>query len=151
MKKSNLLFILTIAILTAITINVSGQTTHQMVNKEIFIDKKGQIHDKGGIILGFIDKDNIARDNKGKKVYFIDQNGNVIDANGKNLGKAMKNGNYYNINGVNIITIKDENGELCQILDPEGHSMGTVHKNYKLHACAAHCFFLKQEKEKVKA
>jgi hypothetical protein len=33
----------------------------------------------------------------------------------------------------------------CKKLDPKGHNMGSMHKNYKLHACAAHCFLLEQK------
>jgi len=140
MKKLRLLLILTMTILSTFAIKVSGQTT-----SEIFINKKGEIHNYGGTKLGFIDKDNIVRNNQGQKLYFIDQNGNVADAKGNKLGKAEKNGNYYSTNGVSVITVKDKDAELCQILDSKGHSLGTVHKNYKLHACAAHCFFLQQK------
>ncbi len=140
MKKLKLLLLLTVTILTTVAIKASGQT-----NSEVFINRKGEIHNHGGTKLGFIDKDDIVRNSKGQKLYFIDKNGNVIDANGKKLGKAQINGNYYNMDGVSVITVKDKDAEQCQILDPKGHSLGTVHKNYKLHACAAHCFFLTQK------
>jgi len=112
---------------------------------EIHIDKKGGIHDHGGTLLGYIDKNNIVRDNKGNKLYFIDREGNVIDANGKKLGKARKDGFYFNNEGETVLKTKDKDAEECEILDPKGHSFGTAHKNYKLHACAAHCFWLKQK------
>ncbi|MES2874451.1 MAG: hypothetical protein V4708_12060 [Bacteroidota bacterium] len=86
MKKLKVLILLTITILSTDAIKASGQTT-----SEIFINKKGEIHNHGGTKLGFIDKDDIVRNNKGQKLYFIDKNGNVIDANGKKLGKAQKN------------------------------------------------------------
>lgn len=38
----------------------------------------------------------------------------------------------------------------CEILDPVGHSWGHLHKSYKLHACAAHCFFYNRQKIKLK-
>ena len=147
MKINLFLFPIMLAILTVF--NVSGQNkTNTVKTEKIFINKKGEIHDHCWNKLGFITKDNIIKNNQGKTVYFIDANGNVVDAKGKNLGKAQKNGNYYNANGENVITVRDHDAEKCEILDPKSHSLGNVHKNYKLHACAAHCYFLAQKKEK---
>ncbi len=87
----------------------------------------------------------------GTTVYFIDANGDVIDANGKKLGKAKKNGSYYNIKGINVLNIGKTEEEKCEILDPKGHTIGSVHKNYKLHACAAHCLLLKQKMNSEKS
>lgn len=81
--------------------------------------------------------------------YFIDKNGNVIGSDGRKLGMAKKNGSYYNINGENVLNTKDIDKENCAILDPHGHNFGTTHKNYKLHACAAHCYWLMQAKKKA--
>ena len=149
MKKLHLLLILTFAVLSMFTVYVAGQSkTEKAQPEKISINKKGEIHDHGWNKLGYITKDNIIKNNQGKTIYFIDGNGNVIDSKGKNLGKAQKNGNYYNIKGENIITVRDIDAEKCEILDPKGHSLGTVHKNYKLHACAAHCYFLAQKKAK---
>jgi hypothetical protein len=130
---------------TGVVVNVWGQTKND-TSQKIFINAKGGIHDHGGTKLGYIDKENIVRNNKGQKLYFIDKSGNVIDASGTNLGKAKKNGTYYNNSGETVLTTKDIDAEKCAILDPQGHNFGTVHKNYKLHACAAHCFFLEQAK-----
>lgn len=147
MKRLHLLSMLTLLVIMGLNINVSGQTkTATDKSEKIYINKKGEIHDHGWNKIGFITKDNIVKNNQGKTIYFIDRNGNVIDANGKNLGKAQKNGNYFNVNGENIITVRDIDAEKCEILDPKGHSMGTVHKNYKLHACAAHCVLLTKKK-----
>ena len=82
-------------------------------------------------------------------VFSVDSKGNVITANGTKLGIAKKNGAYYDNKGVNVLNTKDMDKENCAILDPQGHNFGTAHKNYKLHACAAHCFFLAQAKEKA--
>ena len=124
------------------------QTKQDTVKKpRIFIDAKGGIHDHGGTKLGYIDKNNIAWNTKGQKIYFIDRNGNVFDGKGKKLGKANKNGNFYNLEGANVITVRDKDQQMCEILDPKGHKLGTTHKNYKLHACAAHCFFLNEKKK----
>jgi len=112
----------------------------------ISIDGKGGIHNHGGTKLGYVTKDNIVKDNQGHTLYFIDRDGNVIDAKGNKLGKAAKNGNYYNNAGEVVVQVKNAEEEKCAILDPKGHSEGYVHKNYKLHACAAHCFFLEQKK-----
>ena len=84
--------------------------------------------------------------------------GIVIGADGKKMGKAKKNGDYYNNEGEVVLQLKNADAERCEILDPKGHSQGYVHRNYKLHACAAHCYWLeqaklkkeKEEKEKAK-
>lgn len=110
------------------------------------INAQGEVLDEYGTKLGYISKEDIVYNSEGKKLGFI-ENGKVYDAEGKPLGKAKKNGSYYNNQGENVVTVKG-NAEICEILDPEGHKMGTVHKNYKLHSCAVHCFFLEQEKEK---
>lgn len=147
MKKLSCLLIM-LTLVTTVTVSSFSQTKKDSTYK-IFINAKGGIHDHGGTKLGYIDKENIVRNNKGQKLYFIDGNGNVIDAAGKTLGKAQKNGNYYNLNGENILSTKDLDNEKCAILDPQGHNFGTAHKNYKLHACAAHCFFLEKKKQKT--
>jgi len=113
----------------------------------ITIDGKGGIHNHAGTKLGYITKDNIVKDNQGRTLYFIDRDGNVADAKGNKLGKAAKNGNYYNNNGEEVLQLKNVDEAKCEILDPKGHSWGYAHRNYKLHACAAHCFFLEQKKE----
>jgi len=124
----------------------SAQTEPKAVTaNEININKKGEIHNHGGTLLGYISKDDIVRDAKGNKIYFIDREGNVIDAKGNKLGKAAKNGFYFNNNGETVLKVKDKDAEECEILDPAGHNLGTTHKNYKLHACAAHCLFLKKQ------
>jgi len=134
-----------------VTIGATKATAqgHPEKTAKIFINKKGEINDQYGTKLGFIDKDNIVKDNTGKKLYFIDKDGNVIDSQGKTLGKAQKNGFYYNNKGENVLQTKDLDKEKCAILDPQGHNVGTIHQNYKLHACAAHCFFLEQKKLKA--
>lgn len=141
MKKSYALVLFVITLMTAFTISAQAQTKKDH-DRKIVINAKGGIHDHGGTKLGYIDKDGIVRNNQGQKLYFIDKEGNVITADGKKLGKAKKNGDYYNINGQNILTLKDKSAEECEILDPKGHSLGTTHKNYKQHACAAHCYWL---------
>ena len=146
-KLKNLLFI---TIITTFILSLATGAFAQD-NHQIFINAKGGIYNSKGTQLGFIDKADIVRNNQGKKLYFIDHSGNVIDANGKNLGKARKNGDYLNIQGQSVLSVKDQDQGKCAILDPQGHNLGTVHKNYKLHACAAHCFFLEQQKKKADA
>jgi hypothetical protein len=146
-----LLFILTITM--SGTVNAWGQTKPDSTPK-LYINKKGGIIDQQGTKLGYIDKNNIVRNAEGVKLYFIDKNGNVIGADGKKLGLAKKNGSYYNINGVNVLNTKDLDKERCAVLDPQGHNVGIIHKNYKQHACAIHCYWLEQakvKKEKAKA
>jgi hypothetical protein len=144
MKKIITSILATAAIVLLAIAPASAQKEPQSVpSSKIYINKKGQIHDHGGTMLGYISKDNIVRDTKGNKIYFIDRDGNVIDAKGNKLGKAAKNGNFLNANGETVLKVKDKGAEECEILDPAGHNLGTTHKNYKQHACAAHCLSLK--------
>jgi hypothetical protein len=137
------LFLFILASTTVATVSAWGQTKHD-TTKQIAINAKGGLYEHGGTKLGYIDKDNIVRNNKGQKLYFIDKDGNVISADGKKLGRAKKNGNYYNNEGQVVLQLKNVAAEKCEILDPKGHSWGYVHRNYKLHACAAHCYWLEQ-------
>jgi len=147
MKKLNLVCIAIIFAFTTLASNTFAQASQEATHKEtIVIDAKGGVHDHGGTKLGYITKENIVYNNKGEKLYFIDRDGNVIDAKGNKLGKAKKNGTYYNNEGEEVLQLKNIDENTCAILDPQGHNMGTTHKNYKLHACAAHCFFLEQKK-----
>lgn len=135
-----------------LSVSVNAQTKSSSTqNNKIHINKKGEIHDQGWNKLGFITKDTIVKNSQGKTIYFIDGNGNVIDSNGKKLGMAKKNGSYYNIKGENVLNVGKTQGEKCEILDPKGHMMGTVHKNYKLHACAAHCLMLEEKRNTQKS
>jgi len=142
-KLSFLLFILTIAT----SVSVWAQTK-QDTTRKIIINAKGGMYDHGGTKLGYIDKNDIVRNNQGQKLYFIDKDGNVISADGKKLGKSKKNGDYFNNDGQVVLQLKNPDAERCEILDPQGHSQGYVHRNYKLHACAAHCYWLEQAKLK---
>jgi hypothetical protein len=146
MKKLQFLIVM-LTMVTIATVSAVGQTKHDTTGK-IVINAKGGIYDHGGTKLGYIDKDNIVRNNKGQKLYFIDKDGNVIGADGTKLGKAQKNGNYYNNEGQVVLQLKNPDAEKCEILDPKGHNQGYVHRNYKLHACAAHCYWLEQAKLK---
>ncbi|MBD1395086.1 5-fold beta-flower protein [Mucilaginibacter glaciei] len=148
MKKLHLLLLIMVTLATGITTEAVAQTKKDTTQK-IYINAKGGIHDHGGTKLGYIDKNNMVRDNTGKELYFIDKAGNVIGSDGRKLGTAKKNGSYYNIDGENVLNTKDIDKEKCAILDPQGHNFGTAHKNYKLHACAAHCYWLMKAKEKA--
>jgi hypothetical protein len=132
--------------LMIISLSANAQTkTDSSLNEKIHINKKGEIYDHGWNKLGFITKEDIVKNNEGKTIYFIDANRNVIDSNGKKLGMAKKNGSYYNIKGENVVNIGKTQEEKCEILDAKGHNVGSVHKNYKLHACAVHCLLLEQK------
>lgn len=147
MKKLKILLLI-LTITTGVTISAFSQTRIDNTQK-IYINAKGGIYDHGGTKLGYIDKNDMVRDNNGKELYFIDKNGNVIGSDGRKLGMAKKNGSYYNINGENVLNTKDIDKENCAILDPQGHNFGTTHKNYKLHACAAHCYWLTKTRAKA--
>lgn len=156
MKTQKLILTKTVSLLTmflmVISLSVNAQTKSNSTSLgKIHINKKGEIHDHGWNKLGFITKDNIVKDNEGKTIYFIDGNGNVIDSNGKKLGRAKKNGSYYNIKGENVVNIGKTEAEKCEILDPKGHNLGSVHQNYKLHACAAHCLLLEKKMNEEKS
>jgi len=111
--------------------------------RQLHINKSGEVLDNTGTKLGYISKEDIVFDNEGKKLGFIER-GFVYDADGNKLGKAKKGGQYYNNDGILVLTTKSI-GDKCEILDPEGHKRGTVHKNYKMHACVTHCFFLEKQ------
>lgn len=144
MKKLRLL--ISFAAIIVFAANSSAQNAKDSTNTFISIDGKGGIHNPGGTKLGYITKDNIVKDNQSRTLYFIDRDGNVIDAKGTKLGKAAKNGNYYSNDGHVVLQLKNADEAKCEILDPKGHSWGYAHKNYKLHACAAHCFYLEKKK-----
>ena len=143
----NLKYLLMFAATLVLAASAFGQNANDSSKYGfITIDGKGGIHNHAGTKLGYISKDNIVRDNQGHILYFIDRDGNVVDATGNKLGKAAKNGNYYNNGGQVVLQVKNVDEAKCAILDPKGHSWGYAHKNYKLHACAAHCFFLEKKK-----
>lgn len=156
MKKLKLISTKKVSLLTlflmVISLSANAQTKSKVTpNEKIHINKKGEIHDHGWNKLGFISKEDIVKNNEGKTIYFIDGNGNVIDSNGKKMGMAKKNGSYYNIKGENVVNVGKTEGEKCEILDSKGHNMGSVHKNYKLHACAAHCLLLEKKMKDKKS
>jgi hypothetical protein len=131
-----------ISLVFLVGILLSAQTAFAQASdktkRQMSINAKGEVLDRG-TKLGYISKEDIVYNNQGKKLGFI-KNGRVFDAEGNSLGKAKKGGQYYNENGQLVLNVKG-NDEKCEILDPKGHALGYVHKNYKLHACATHCFF----------
>ena len=147
MKTLKKISFLTLIALIVFAFNAHAQKSKDSVKYNfITIDGKGGIFNRAGTKLGYITKDNIVKDLKGQTIYFIDKDGNVIDAKGNKLGKAKKSGFYYNNDGQVVLEAKNIDAERCAILDPKGHSWGYAHRNYKLHACAAHCFFLEKKK-----
>lgn len=143
MKKH---IIMSLVFLTGILLaaqSVSAQASDK-TKRQLYINAKGEVSDRG-IKLGYISKEDIVYNNQGKKLGFI-KNGKVYDAEGNSLGKAKKGGRYYSNSG-QLVLYTEGNDDKCKILDPKGHSLGYVHKNYKLHACAAHCFFKEQKIE----
>ena len=115
--------------------------------RQLHINKSGEVIDNAGIRLGYISKEDIVYNNAGQKLGFIER-GFVYDADGNKLGKAKKGGRYYNNEGIMVLDTKTI-GDKCEILDPEGHKRGTVHKNYKMHACVTHCFFLEKQQDQA--
>ena len=137
MKKHIIMSLVFLAGVLLASQSVSAQASDK-TKRQLYINAKGEVSDRG-IKLGYISKEDIVYNNQGKKLGFI-KNGKVYDAEGNSMGKAKKGGKYYNDSGEFVLYV-DGNSEKCKILDPKGHSLGYVHKNYKLHACAAHCFF----------
>jgi hypothetical protein len=147
MKKLHLLLLTLLTLTIGISVSAFGQ---KGTVKQITINSKGQLYSQDGTKLGYIDKNDVVRDNTGKGLYSIDVAGNVTAADGRKLGLAKKNGSYFDTKGSNVLNIKDVAGkDKCEILDPKGHNLGTTHKNYKLHACAAHCYWLTQAQQKA--
>jgi hypothetical protein len=142
----NFKLLITFAAIIMFAANGFAQKATDPKNTFITIDAKGGIHNHEGEKLGYITKDNIVKDNQGHTLYFVDRDGNVVDAKGNKLGKAAKNGNYYNNDGQVVLQLKNEEEARCEIVDPKGHSWGYAHKNYKLHSCAAHCFYMEKKK-----
>jgi hypothetical protein len=147
MKKISLLSFLILTVCALFSVNAFAQKAKDTTKYTfISIDGKGGIHNHTGTKLGYISKDNVVKNNRGQTLYSIAKGGTVVDAKGHKLGFAKNNGDYINNAGETVLQLKNTDEEKCEILDPAGHSWGYVHKNYKLHACAAHCFFLQQAK-----
>jgi hypothetical protein len=145
MKKLTLLLSMTLAVMIGFSVTAFAQ--NKATDGKIYINAKGGMYNSAGARLGYIDKNNRVKDNAGRELYFIDKGGNVISADGRRLGFAKMNGSFANSAGQSMVTTKDIDKENCAILDPQGHNMGTTHKNYKLHACAIHCYWLTKAKE----
>jgi hypothetical protein len=138
MKKLHLLLIiLTITISSAFSAFGQKGTTQQ-----ITINDKGWLLDSAGTKLAYITRSDVVRDNNGKGLYSVDLDGNVIAADGRKLGTANNNGSFVDAKGLPVLETKDISDEQCQILDPKGNILGTVHPSYKQHACAAYCYWL---------
>lgn len=131
-------------VLLAAQVLVAQPASDKTAQRLIHINGKGEVL-RGGTKLGYISKEDIVRNNQGKELGFI-KNGKVYDADGNSLGKAKKGGKYYNNNGQFVLNVSGNN-EKCRILDARGHTIGYVHRNYKIHACAVHCFFKEQKIE----
>jgi hypothetical protein len=138
MKKFQLFLLTLLTLTTTISVNAFGQKAATPIT----INAKGWLLNPAGTKLGYITKSDVVRDNTGKGLYTIDMDGSVMAADGRKLGIAKKNGSFVNPTGQPILTVKDAGKDQCQILDPSGHTLGTVHTNYKLHACAAYCYWV---------
>jgi hypothetical protein len=103
------------------------------------VNAKGEVMDENGVKLGWVTKEGLINNAEGKKVAFIDAQGNVVDAQGKKLGRVGKNNTYYNAEGTAVFTVSPAKGEQCQVLDPKGKVIASVHESYKNQACAIHC------------
>lgn len=144
MKKHLLLSIgILIGFLLSTQFILAQSHDHNAKSMQLTINAKGNVISKDGTKLGYISKEDMVYDNQGKKLGYV-KGGKVFDAQDNPLGMVEKGGRYYNNDGVFVLETRDM-GRKCEILDPTGHKLGTVHKNYKLHACAIHCFFIEKE------
>lgn len=118
---------------------VAQPASDKTAQRLIHINSKGEISNDQGTKLGYISKEDTIFDHNDQKLGFI-KGAKVYDAQGNSQGMVKKGGRYYNNDGVFILSTKSIRDK-CEILDPKGHKIGTVHKNYKMHACVTHCFF----------
>jgi hypothetical protein len=125
------------------TLNLAAQS-----HSEKTINKKGEIIISDGSKIGYLDSLGNVFNSKGERLGKIDPAGVVTNASGKKIGE-VKNGKYTSIDGKSVITTKSQ-GEICEVYDEHGHKLGSVHNNYKLHACAIHCFYKEEELKKKK-
>lgn len=132
-----MLAILTITVSSAFSAFGQKDTTQL-----ITINDNGWILNSAGTKIAYITKSDVVRDNNGKGLYSVDLEGAVIAADGRKLGTANTNGSFVDAKGQPVLETKDINDDQCQILDPKGNNLGTVHPSYKLHACAAYCYWL---------
>jgi hypothetical protein len=139
MKKFPLFLLTLLTITTTSSINAFGQ---KGATQQIIIDAKGQLLNSTGTKLGYITKSDVVRDNTGKGLYTVDMDGKVVAADGRQLGTVKTNGAFFSPSGQPALTTKDTGKDKYQIVDATGHNLGTVHKNYKRHACAAQCYWL---------
>lgn len=116
--------------------------------RQLHINASGEVSDDQGTKIGYISLEDQVFNSEGKQLGYI-KNGQVYNAEGKPMGRAKKGGRYYNNSKVLMIKTK-KIGDECEILDPEGHKLGTVHMNYKLHACAVHCFYKEKQMDEEK-
>lgn len=129
-----------LAFLILALFSVSSMAQAQADYKHPQVNAKGEFLDAQGVKQGWITKEGLIMDAKGKKIAFIDAQGNLVDAEGKKMGKAAKNGTYYDEKGTVVLTVSEPKGEQCQVADPMGKVMASVHSNYKMQgACLIHC------------
>ncbi len=139
MKKFSLFLLMLFAIGAT---NPSTTFAQKAATQQITINAKGWLLDASGKKLGYIDRNDVLRDNTGHGLCSVDMAGNVTTAGGQALGTVKKNGAYVGPKGEPILTVKDGGKDQLTIVDAKGNTLGTVHKNYKQHAYAAHSYWL---------
>jgi hypothetical protein len=108
------------------------------------ISQNGEILDSKNKMVGKIEKDGTVKDHMGNNLGRIAGNGIVTDAKGNKLGKVSKNGTFYDLNDQVILTVTDKG----DVRDSKGHYLFKVHPEQKMNACAIHCFFMIDDKNK---
>lgn len=132
--------ILALALLTLVVMT-SAQSQENY--KHPHLNSSGKVLNEKGEELGWITQEGIIFNAKGEKVAFI-KGTEVTDASGKKIGKIEKNGAYFNASGEPVFTVESNGkGEQCNLYDPKGKVIGTVHESYKNQACAIHCLYNK--------
>ena len=142
--KLKLLLMTLILISTVYVAPLNAQ--HDQANyKHPYIDATGHVSDGQGKKLGWIAKDGIIYNAAGEKIAYI-KGPELMDNGDKKLGRIDKNGTFYNNEGAIVFTVDPKSkGDKCQIFDPQGKVIATVHEGYKNQACAIHCLYHMKE------
>lgn len=115
----------------------------QVDYKHPHLNESGHVIDSTGTKLGWVTKEGIIYNAKGEKVGAI-VNQELFDYKGHRLGTMGKDGKFKNNDGTVVFYIDTTSkGERCNVLDPNGKVIATVHENYKNQACAIHCLTTK--------
>jgi hypothetical protein len=119
--------------------NTFAQTGYNY--KHPHITASGEVLDSTGNKLGWITRGGEIYNSAGTKIGKIVAN-KLVNYKGHNLGTIGKDGTFSDEQGVAVLTVDPKSkGEKCQVFDPKGKVIATVHESYKNQACAIHCLY----------